>query len=169
MNPNPPNRQNVVVRQLRPDDIKAVIALDARHTGRRREDYLRLKVAQAFNDTGIQVSLAAEADDALVGFLLSRVYYGEFGAVEPVAVLDTLGVDPEFRSQGVGRALLRQLRVNLQSLHVPTLQTEVSWEDQGLLAFFHRVGFKPTARLCLDLRLDEARLREETAEARLLE
>jgi len=36
-------------------------------------------------ETGIKVSLAGELDDCFCGFLLARVYYGEFGAPEPVA------------------------------------------------------------------------------------
>lgn len=166
MNTNTPETDQVVVRQLRPSDLEAVIALDAKNTGRRRDEYFKLKLAQALNDTGIQVSLAAEVDGRLVGFLLSRVYYGEFGAPEPVAVLDTLDVQPELRSQGVGRALLRQLRDNLLGLGVATLRTEVGWEDRDLVAFFQHVGFQPAPRLCLDLDLERARVSDGLEEIR---
>ena len=71
--------------------------------------------------------------------------------MEPVAVLDTIGVHPGFRGLGVGRALLAQLRTNLVGLNVGTLRTEVAWEDQEILAFFHHEGFRPAERLCLDL------------------
>ncbi len=155
--------ESVHVRQLKPRDLDAVIGLDAKLTGRRRDEYFKLKLAQALNDTGIQVSLAAELDGQFVGFLLCRVYYGEFGAPEPVAVLDTLGVHPRTRGKGVGRALVSQLRQNLTGLGVPTLQTEVSWSDPQLLSFFHHVGFEPAPRLCLDLDLTRAKQLEETA------
>jgi ribosomal protein S18 acetylase RimI-like enzyme len=141
----------VVVRNLRPSDLEAVVSLDAKNVGRRRDEYFRLKLQQNLAETGIKVSLAAELDGSLVGFLLARVYYGEFGSTEPAAVLDTIDVHPDFRGHGVATALLRQLRINLAGLGVKRLQTEVSWDDQSLLGFFHHEGFRPASRLCLDL------------------
>jgi hypothetical protein len=38
-------------------------------------------------------------------------------------------------------------------LRVGKLQTEVSWDDPELLAFFHGQGFQPSNRFCLDLDL----------------
>jgi ribosomal protein S18 acetylase RimI-like enzyme len=146
-------KEAVVVRGLRPSDLEAVIALDANAVGRRREEYFKVKLQQNLVETGIKVSLAAELDGCFCGFLLERVFYGEFGTLEPVAVLDTLAVHPEFRRRRVGRALLRQLRVNLHGLGVGCLQTEVAWGDQDLLRFFHGRGFRPAERLCLDLDL----------------
>ena len=141
------------VRGLKPADLEAVIALDARIVGRRREEFFRIKLQQNLQETGIKVSLAGEVDGIFAGFLLARVYYGEFGTMEPVAVLDTIGVHPDFRGRGVGAALMRQLQVNLHALGVGTLRTEVGWDEQGLLRFFHDAGFRPAPRFCLDLAL----------------
>jgi ribosomal protein S18 acetylase RimI-like enzyme len=141
----------IVVRGLKPQDLEAVVAIDAKSTGRRREEYFRIKLAQNLSETGIKVSLAAEADGLFRGFLLARVYYGEFGTLEPVAVLDTLGVHPDVRGQGIGHALMEQLLLNLAGLGVPILRTEVAWDDSQMLAFFHRERFRPAERLCLEL------------------
>lgn len=145
------SQTSLVVRRLRPDDMNAVVHLDAKVTGRKRDRYFETKLKMALADTGIEVSLAAESDGLFVGFLLARVYYGEFGATERTAVLDTLDVHPDFRGRGVGYALLRQLRMNLHALQISTLQTEVSWDDQRLLSFFQHEGFRMAQRLCLDL------------------
>jgi len=141
----------IVVRGLRPEDLEAVIALDAKNVGRSREEYFKVKLQQNLAETGIKVSLAAESDGCFAGFLLARVFYGEFGTLEPVAVLDTLGVRPELQGRGIGRALVRQLHTNLLGLGVTRLRTEVDWDDQPLLRFFHHEGFRPAPRLCLDL------------------
>lgn len=146
----------VTVRGLKPSDLESVIALDAKNIGRRREEFFRIKLQQNLQETGIKVSLAAEIDGMFTGFLLARVFYGEFGTLEPVAVLDTIDVHPDFRGRGVGQALLGQLRVNLHALHVPALRTEVGWDEQELLGFFHHAGFRPAARLCLDLQVTAA-------------
>jgi ribosomal protein S18 acetylase RimI-like enzyme len=155
----PPNstdsvpNEKIIVRGLTPEDLQRMVALDARITGRRREEFFGLKLRESLQDTGVRVSLAAEIDGAFCGFLLGRVHYGEFGVMEPVAMLDTIGVHPDFRGQGIGGALLRQIRMNLKALGVARLRTEVSWDEQDLLAWFHGEGFRPADRFCLDLTL----------------
>ena len=144
-------RLDVIVRGLQPSDLERVIALDAKNTGRRREEFFRIKLQQNLAETGVKVSLAAEVDGIVVGFLLARVYYGEFGALEPAAVLDTLDVHPDFRWQGVGSALMEQLLTNLFGLGVARVRTEVDWDAPDFLRFFHRQGFRPAQRICLEL------------------
>lgn len=143
----------VVVRNLRPSDLDAVISLDAKNIGRRRDEFFKLKLSQALADTGITVSLAAELDGVFVGFLLARVFYGEFGVTERVAVMDVIDVHPDFRGQHVATALLDQLRTNLLALGIGVLKTEVGWQNTELLGFFRREGFVMAQRVCLDLSL----------------
>ncbi len=152
-----PARDLVLVRNLRADDLDLLVAIDAAATGRRRERFLALKVKQAFTDSGIAASLVAELDDHVVGFVLARVYYGEFGVVEPAAVLDVLGVHPDYRGRHVASALVDQLRTNLLGLGIPTLQTEVRWSSPELITFFQHEGFTLAPRLCLDLDLARTR------------
>lgn len=152
-----PARDLVLVRNLQPTDVDALIAIDAAAVGRRRDSFLTLKTKQAFADSGIAASLVAELDDHVVGFLLARVYYGEFGVVEPAAVLDVLGVHPDYRGRRVAAALVDQLRTNLLGLGIRTLQTEVRWGNPELLTFFQHEGFTIAPRLCLDLDLARTR------------
>jgi len=152
-----PARDAVLVRNLSASDIEALIAIDAASVGRRRERFLSLKVKQAFADSSIAMSLVAEVDDHVVGFVLARVYYGEFGVMEPAAVLDVLGVHPDFRGRRVASALIDQLRTNLLGLGIPKLQTEVRWSNSNLMTFFQHEGFRLAPRLCLDLDLDRTK------------
>ena len=152
-----PARDLVLIRNLRPDDIGPITAIDEAAVGRRRDRFLAIKMKQAFADTGIAVSLAAELDDHVVGFLLARLYYGEFGVVEPAAVLDVVGVHPDYRGRHVASALVDQLRTNLLGLGIRTLQTEVSWRNPELITFFQHEGFALAPRLCLDLDLARTR------------
>jgi ribosomal protein S18 acetylase RimI-like enzyme len=146
------------IRNLTPGDLGAVIAIDALATGRRREEFYQIKLKQALADTGIAVSLGAEVDGHLVGFLLARVYYGEFGVLERVAVLDAIGVHPGFQRRHVGAALVDQLRTNLLGLGIATLRTEVGWDNLAMIEFLHHERFAPAPRLCLDLDLERTRL-----------
>lgn len=143
----------VTLRGLRPEDLGRVVAIDARVVGRSRRGYLEHKLEVNLLRSSVQVSLGAELDKSLIGFLLASVWTGEFGATEPVAVLDTFGVLPDFQGRGVGKAMLDQLRVNLRGLGVATLRTEVDWDARALLDFFHREGFRPAQRLPLELDL----------------
>lgn len=150
-------RDQALIRTVQPRDLDAVVAIDAAATGRRRERFLNLKLTQALEDTGIAMSLGAELDGHLVGFVLARVYYGEFGVLEPSAVLDVLGVHPDYRGHHVAAALLDQLRSNLLGLGIGTLQTEVRWESTDLVTFFQHEGFTIAPRICLDLDLARTR------------
>jgi ribosomal protein S18 acetylase RimI-like enzyme len=81
---------------------------------------------------------------------MARVDFGEFGIFQPTAVMDTIAVDPDYRERGIGRALLSQLLVNLQTLRVESIRSELDWRDRGLLAFLDRCGFRPSQQLCFD-------------------
>jgi len=150
-------RDQVVVRSVHMADLDAMVSIDAASTGRRRDRFLEKKLAQALGDTGIAMSLGAEFDGHLVGFLLARVYYGEFGVLEPSAVMDVFGVHPDYRGRHVASALLDQLRTNLLGLGIRTLQTEVRWDSSDLLSFFQHEGFTIAPRICLDLDLARTR------------
>ena len=148
---------STLVRLMNEHDLEAVVAIDAVASGRRRPRYFELMLERAVKQAALQVSLAAEVDGHVVGFVIASLYYGEYGVSEPTASLDAIGVDKAHRGQHVGKALLRQLRLNLSALRVTTLRTEVSWDDFDLLAFVKKEGFAPAHRLCLDCALDPTR------------
>ena len=144
----------VLVRSLGADDLQRVVAIDAAATGRRRPRYFERMLQRALTGSDFQISLVAELDSAVVGYLLATLYYGEYGVVEPAASIDAIGVDPSSQGQQVGRALMRQLRLNLSALRIERVRTEVAWDDFDLLGFFGHLGFAPAGRLCLEYTLD---------------
>jgi len=157
MNDSTIPRDAVVIRNVTLGDEHAIVAIDAHNVGHRRDEFFKLKLRQALADTGIAVSLAAEIDGLVVGFLLARVYFGEFGMLEKVAVMDVLGVHPDFVGRGVAAGLIDQLRTNLLGLGIKVLQTQVGWDSPELIAFFQKAGFRLAPRLSLDLDLERTR------------
>jgi ribosomal protein S18 acetylase RimI-like enzyme len=143
-------RDRIPVRSLQEGDLRALVAIDRRITGRDRAAYFDRKLTEALADSGVRVSLVAELDGVAVGFIMARVDFGEFGQVETTAIIDTIGVDPDYRNKGVGRALLSQLLANLGTLRVEKVRTEVGWQDHNLLGYLDRSGFRPSQRLCFD-------------------
>jgi len=141
------SRDRVPVRSLMADDLAALARIDRRITGRDRTAYFERKVAEALGESGIRVSLVAEVDGWLAGYVMARVDFGEFGRVEPTAVVDTIGVDPGYGHRGVGHALISQLVANLAMLHIERIRTEVGWDDFALIGFLRTCGFKPSQRI----------------------
>ena len=135
------------VRALAEADFEGVARIDRRLTGRDRSGFLRHAFAEALAESGIRISLAAEVDGSLAGFVMARVDLGDFGRPAPVAILDTLGVDPMRQTHGIGHALLSQLFANLTALRVERVETVVALGDIGLLEFFVHAGFGPSGRL----------------------
>jgi ribosomal protein S18 acetylase RimI-like enzyme len=141
-------RDRIPVRSLAEGDLRALVAIDRRITGRDRSNYFQRKLADALTESDVRVSLVADLDSVPVGFIMARVDLGEFGRVETTAVLDTIGVDPDYQNRGVGQALVSQLLANLGTLRVEKVRTEVDWQDHDLLAYLDRNGFRPSQQLC---------------------
>ncbi len=140
-------RDRADVRSMTPADLDAIARIDRGITGRQRRDYIAARLAEALADGGVRVSLTARCDDTIVGYLMARADLGDFGRTEPVAVIDTLGVDPDYAHRGIGRALLSQLFANLGALRVERVETIVPQRNLGLLGFLYKAGFAPSQRL----------------------
>ncbi|HEX6136395.1 MAG TPA: GNAT family N-acetyltransferase [Casimicrobiaceae bacterium] len=141
------------IRAMEATDLPDVLRIDHAITGSDRRDYMRRKLAEAMLDSAIRVSLCARVDDVAVGFLMARVDLGDFGRTEPVAILDTIGVDPDYAHRSVGHALLSQLFVNLGALCIERVETMVAPHDLALLGFLYATGFAPSQRIPFLLRL----------------
>jgi len=138
-----------MIRSLDASDTTDICRIDRHITARDRSVYLQQKISEALTDSGIRVSLVAEVDQMVAGFMMARLDYGEFGRIQSTAVLDTLGVGPEYKGAGCGTGLLTQLLKNLEGLRVEKIRTEVDWKNQGLNRFLAHCGFAPTQRLAL--------------------
>lgn len=147
-------RDKVDLRTLKADDLQDIVRIDQRITGRRREVYIHELVDEAMHDSAVRVSLVARVDGIAVGFIMARTDFGDYGRAEPVAVLDTIGVDPDYSRQGIGHALLSQLFVNLDGLRVESVETVATRKDFQLLGFFYGAGFRPSQRLGFLKRVD---------------
>ena len=140
-------RDKVDLRTMKTEDLDAIVRIDRMIVGHRRDAYIRELVDEAMTDSAVRVSLVARVDDITVGFVMARTDYGDYGRAEPVAVLDTIGIDPDFSHRGIGHALLSQLFVNLDGLRVETVETAAARKDFRLLGFFYNAGFNPSQRL----------------------
>lgn len=140
-------RDSADVRSMTPHDLQEITRIDRQITGRDRSAYIQAQLAEAMNDSAIRVSLTARLEGVVVGYLMARADLGDFGRTEPAAVIDTIGVDPDYAHRDVGHALLSQLFANLGALRVERVETITAPRDQALLGFLLDAGFKPAQRL----------------------
>lgn len=147
-----PGIETVTVRNLRHTDLPDVVRIDALASGRNRPNYFELMLMRALNFAGLQMSLVAELDGRIAGYLIVSLYYGEYGLAEPTASVDAIGVAPDVRRQRVGHALMQQFRSNAAAIGVGVVRTEVDWDDFDLLGFFKSEGFAPAKRICLEVK-----------------
>lgn len=146
--------EEYVIRSLGAKDLDDIVRIDAHASGRARPEYYRIKLKRALEETSVRISLAAERDNLMVGFLMASVYYGDFGQFEPVATLEDISVLPSFSKRGVGRALFKQFVRNVKAMRVERIQTQVDWSNWALLSFLRRMDFMPAPRICIERKLD---------------
>jgi predicted N-acetyltransferase YhbS len=133
----------VTVRVMEEGDLPAVVAIDEAAGGRERRTFYEERLAACLREPGLNTSLVAEREDRPVGFLMGKVFFGEFGIPIARAVLDALAVRPDCGRRGIGRALVEQYQKNLSALRVEAIDTLVDWDRFDLLAFFSSLGFRP--------------------------
>ena len=137
------------VRIMAEADLPRITEIDAKARGHQEKAYLDEQFAYCVKDPGMNTSLVAEADGSAVGFLLGRIFLGEFGIPSTRAVLHTIGVHPDFTGHGVAHALLGQYRKNMEALRVEAIHTLVEWDSFDLLSFFKSAGFRPSREVDL--------------------
>lgn len=144
--------EDVEIRTLKMEDLDAIVKIDEKVLGENRKDYLERRL-ELMNNKSSRISLVAEVEGEVVGFILGDVSGWEFGVPETIGWMDTIGVDPAYQKKGVATALAHELIKNLKTVGVKTIYTLVSWNDWDLLQFFHAMGFTRGDMINLELKI----------------
>ena len=153
---------NATVRPLRRSDLERVIAIDEAHSGLRRRRFMEQRLIASEQRPDDYVLVGIERGNTLLGFALGRLLYGEYGRIEPVAVLDGIGVDPASQEHGYGHALMAGLVGALRGKGVRKLHSQADWTSHRLLRFFDSLGFTLAPRVVVER--DTARALDETSD-----
>jgi ribosomal protein S18 acetylase RimI-like enzyme len=89
---------------------------------------------------GEDVSFVAVIDGKVVGYMISYIVFGGFG-LEKGAWIATLGVDPKFMGQGIGKKLAEEILSVYREKGIHDIYTSVRWDSVDLLSFFKTLGF----------------------------
>lgn len=87
------------------------------------------------------VSFVAEEDGRIAGYMISYIMHGGFG-LEKSAWIATLGVDPKYMGQGIGKRLAEEIFRVYRERGIRNIFTSVLWDSVDLLSFFKTMGFE---------------------------
>ena len=135
------SRTSISVRPVEACDLDAIVRIDEKLSGQTRKEYWhrRLDIAALRPPW---MSLVAETDGRLVGFLFGWVSESEFGIARPVGWIDLIGVDPPYRGRGVGHALVDRFVSSGRELRaIEKVATLIDLGQADVREFFVRLGF----------------------------
>lgn len=135
------SRSAINIRPVELADLDAIVRIDEKLSGQTRKEYWlqRLEIAALRPPW---MSLVAETDGRLVGFLLGWVGESEFGIGRSTGWVDLIGVDPPYRGRGVARALLRRFTDSGRELRaIERVATLIDLGQAEVREFFTREGF----------------------------
>ena len=133
---------NVLIRKIKPEDAPEITAIQAAITNPTNPstviDFRHIIEEKIQSDE--DVSFSAELDGKIVGYMISYIVFGGFG-LEKSAWIATLGVDPKYMGQGIGRFLAEKLLTVYREKGIDYIFTTVRWDSVDLLSFFKTLGF----------------------------
>ena len=145
------NASAIKIRLMKADDFDAVVEIDGKVLTAPRPEYYELKFEKLFKSKDyLPVSLVAEEDGTVVGFVMGELYMGEYGIFQEQATLDTIGVDPQYQHQGIGEQLINEFVDHLRKVGVKKINTLVDWNDSKLIHFFSVNQFSPSKTINLE-------------------
>ena len=89
----------------------------------------------------VDTSYVAEIKGKVVGFMISYITYGSFGA-DRCAWIAMFGVDPKLMGQGIGKRLAEETFKVYKEKGITEVFTSVRWDATDILSFFKTLGFE---------------------------
>ena len=134
--------ERISIRNARPSDLDAVIALDELDLKEEKPAYWR-GIFDHYVSGGKKdrLFLVAENGDEVVGFIIGEVRAWEFGS-PPCGWVFALTVAPKARQMGIGQQMLEEICRRLQQAGVTTVRTMVDRDNKVTLSFFRSLGLR---------------------------
>ena len=89
----------------------------------------------------VDSSYVAEIKGKVVGFMISYITYGNFGA-DRCAWIAMFGVNPKLMGQGIGKRLAEEIFKVYKEKGVTEVFTSVRWDAIDILSFFKTLSFE---------------------------
>jgi len=133
-------RDKILIRRMKKTDAEAIGKIDAAIT--KAPSLLDFKqIVSEEIKRAVDTSYVAEIKGKVVGFMISYMTYGNFGA-ERCAWIAMFGVDPKWMGQGIGKRLAEEIFKVYKEKGVTEVFTSVRWDATDILSFFKTLGFE---------------------------
>ena len=133
-------RDTIVIRRMKKSDARTMgeiqSAIEKRPT---QLDFKQIVAEQVKRE--VDSSYVAEIKGEVVGFMISYITYGNFGA-DRCAWIAMFGVNPKFMGQGIGKRLAEEIFKVYRGKGVKEVFTSVRWDAIDILSFFKTLGFE---------------------------
>ncbi len=129
----------VKLREMNEDDIEEVLAIDRRITGYDRSATYA-SVPRSFLGGQLNMSVVAEADERVVGFVFGQMVKLPYEQLD-IALLQTMGVDPDYRHLRVGQRLMQEFMECCKKQGLDSVRVIISAHDKKMLSFLDSLKF----------------------------
>jgi GNAT superfamily N-acetyltransferase len=150
----------VKIQPLSLDNIKDIVRIEKRIEGKlgiineERMEYLKEATRYNIERSDPMLSLGAELDGNIVGFIIGEIRIWEFGIGEKTGWIRILGVDPDFQRRGIGRKLGEALLEHFERRGIKRVRTMAEWYTGDLISFFKSLGFNMLNMIPLEKELN---------------
>jgi ribosomal protein S18 acetylase RimI-like enzyme len=131
--------KNLTIRRIKIEDADAISSIQDSITKSSVETDFRNIIEERVRRNE-DISFVAEIDGRVVGYMISYILYGGFG-LDKSAWIATLGVDPKYMGQGIGKRLAEEILHVYRERGISHIFTTVRWDSVDLLSFFKTLGF----------------------------
>ena len=133
-------KEKVTIREMTAADVAGIMDLDHRISGKERAPSWPQKVTRYLEMYYPPLCFVAELNGKIIGFILGDVRGWEY-ALRPGGWIDIMGVDSDYRRQGVGRRLVLAF---VDECHSRGMKTHIILReaDEPLRRFFASIDFR---------------------------
>ncbi len=133
-------RDKVLIRRMKRTDAEAIGKITAAIEKRpSRLDFKQIVSEEV--KRRVDSSYVAEVKGKVVGFMISYITYGNFGA-DRCAWIAMFGVEPKLMGQGIGKRLAEEIFKVYKEKGITEVFTSVRWDATDILSFFKTLGFE---------------------------
>jgi ribosomal protein S18 acetylase RimI-like enzyme len=132
--------EKIIIRRMKASDAEAIGKIDA--AIEKKTTVLDFKqIVPDEVKRKVDASYVAEIKGRVVGFMISYITYGNFGA-DRCAWISRFGVNPKMMGQGIGKRLAEEIVKVYVEKGITEIFTSVRWDATDILSFFKALGFE---------------------------
>ncbi len=131
--------EHLLIRTLKKEDASDIDRINGVITKNPAKDEFKRMVEELDQSPGNK-SYVAEYQGKVVGYMITYLLSAGFG-IERSAWIATVGVEPKFMGQGIGKALAKEIFELYSKKGVKNIYTSVRWDSTDMLSFFKTLGF----------------------------